>query len=365
MVFHEKLGSQGERVERLVALAGALVPHVPGAERTRAERAALLAKADLRSGMVGEFPELQGVMGGHYARAQNEPEPVARAIAEQYAPKGPDDRCPNEPESVVWRSPTSSTRSPASSPPTFKPTGSKDPFALRRAALGVIRLVLENGLRLPLRQAFDAALAGYGDRFPSERRAAVPGELLAFFADRLKVHLRAEGARHDLVTAAFAAGEEDDLVRLLARVEALGSFLATDDGRNLLVAYRRASNIVGIEEKRDKRRFEGEPDPAHAPRAGRDRPPRRPAARPRPDRCGVGGEDYAAAMAELASLRPPVDAFFDQVKVNADEPALRVNRLLLLGLIRSALGRVADFGLIEDAGSAAGRAVASPLREST
>lgn len=354
MVFHADLGSQAERVERLVALAGALVPYVPGAERTQAERAALLAKADLRSGMVGEFPELQGIMGGHYARAQNEPEPVARAIAEQYAPNGPDDICPNEPESVVVALADKLDPLAGFFAADIKPTGSKDPFALRRAALGVIRLVLENGLRLPLRQAFDAALAGYGDRFTAERRATVPGELLAFFADRLRVHLRAEGARHDLVTAAFAVGEEDDLVRLLARVDALGSFLATDDGRNLLVAYRRASNIVGIEEKRDKRRFEGEPDPALL------REPTEIAlhdallrARGRIE-AALAAEDYAAAMAELASLRPPVDAFFDRVKVNADEPDLRVNRLLLLGLIRSALGRVADFGLIEDAGAAAG-----------
>jgi glycyl-tRNA synthetase beta chain len=222
----------------------------------------LLAKADLRSGMVGEFPELQGIMGGHYARAQNEPEPVARAITEQYAPKGPDDRCPNEPESVVVALADKLDSLAGFFAADVQAHRLEGPLRAPSCRLGRDPAGLENGLRLPLRQAFDAALAGYGDRFPSERRAAVPGELLAFFADRLKVHLRAEGARHDLVTAAFAAGEEDDLVRLLARVEALGSFLATDDGRNLLVAYRRASNIVGIEEKRDKRRFEGEPDPA-------------------------------------------------------------------------------------------------------
>jgi glycyl-tRNA synthetase beta chain len=175
-------------------------------------------------------------------------------------------------------------------------------------------------------------------------------ELLRFFADRLKVHLRGEGVRHDLISAVFAAGEEDDLVRLLARVDALGAFLVTDDGRNLLTAYRRASNIVGIEEKRDKRRYEEAPDPAllREP-AETELYQALTAARGRIE-AALAAEDYAAAMAAVAALRPPVDRFFDEVMVNVDDPQLRVNRLRLLGLIRSALGRVADFGLIEDAG---------------
>jgi glycyl-tRNA synthetase beta chain len=349
MVFHAELGSLGQRVERLVALSGRLVPHLPGADRATAERAALLAKADLRTGMVGEFPELQGVMGGHYARAQGEDEAVAQAIAEHYAPKGPDDRCPSEPASVAVALAEKVDALAGFFAADIKPTGSKDPFALRRAALGVIRLILENRLRLPLRQAFGAALDGYGERFAGRSEGTI-AELLRFFADRLKVHLRGEGVRHDLVSAVFAVGEEDDLVRLLARVDALNAFLVSEDGRNLLTAYRRASNIVGIEEKKDKRRYEGEPDPALL---------REPAERALHEallrvleriEAALAAEDYAGAMTALAELRAPVDAFFDRVMVNADEPELRANRLRLLGLIRSALGRVADFGLIEDVG---------------
>src|SRR5690242_7785020 len=214
--------------------------------------------------MVGEFPGLRGVMGGHYARAQGEEEAVALAIAEQYAPKGPDDRCPREPTSVVLALGDKLDALAGFFAAEIRPTGSKDPFALRRAALGVIRLTLENGLRLPLRQAFSAALDGYGDRFPPERSAAAAAELLAFFADRLKVHLRGEGVRHDLISAVFAAGEEDDLVRLLAQVDALNAFLVTDDGRDLLTAYRRASNIVQIESKKDKTEYNGLQQPTLA-----------------------------------------------------------------------------------------------------
>jgi glycyl-tRNA synthetase beta chain len=350
MVFHAELGSLGQRVERLVALSGRLVPHLPGTNRATAERAALLAKADLRTGMVGEFPELQGIMGGHYARAQGEDEAVARAIAEHYAPKGPDDRCPSEHASVAVALTEKIDALAGFFAADIKPTGSKDPFALRRAALGVIRLVLENRLRLPLRQAFGAALDGYGERFAGRGESTI-SELLRFFADRLKVHLRGEGVRHDLVSAVFAVGEEDDLVRLLARVDALNAFLVSDDGRNLLTAYRRASNIVGIEEKKDKRRYEGAPNPALL---------REPAERALHEaflrvleriEAALAAEEYAAAMTALAELRAPVDEFFDRVMVNADEPELRANRLRLLGLIRSALGRVADFGLIEDTGA--------------
>jgi glycyl-tRNA synthetase beta chain len=350
MVFHAELGLLGQRVERLVALAGRLVPHLSGADHAAAGRAALLAKADLRTGMVGEFPELQGIMGGHYARAQGEDEAIALAIAEHYAPKGPDDRCPSEPASIAVALADKLDTLVGFFAADIKPTGSKDPFALRRAGLGVIRLILENRLRLPLRQAFGAALDGYGERFAGRAETTIL-ELLRFFADRLKVHLRGEGVRHDLISAVFAAGEEDDLVRLLARVDALNAFLVTDDGRNLLTAYRRASNIVGIEEKKDKRRYEGVPDPAllrePAERALHEALER---AQARIE-TALAAEHYTDAMAALAALRAPVDEFFDRVMVNADEPDLRANRLLLLGLIRSALGRVADFALIEDTGA--------------
>lgn len=350
MVFHADLGSLGQRARRLVALAGALVPFVPGAERAPAERAAMLAKADLVTGMVGEFPELQGIMGGHYAAAQGESPAVAAAIRDQYAPKGPDDRCPTEPVSVVVALAEKLDTLAGFFAAGIRPTGSKDPFALRRAALGVIRLVLENELRLPLRQAFAAALRGYGDRPESPDRAA--GELLAFFADRLKVHLRERGVRHDLIAAVFAVGGEDDLVRLLARVAALRAFLDSEDGRNLLTAYRRASSIVAIEEKKDGRAYAGAPAPeALAEPAERalfhsleDATARIAAA--------LQAEDFTGAMAALAALRRPVDAFFDGVLVNSPEPRLRENRLLILSQIRPGLERVADFSLVEDPGRA-------------
>jgi glycyl-tRNA synthetase beta chain len=350
MVFHAELGSLGERVERLVALSGALVPHVAGADRLLAERAALLAKADLVTGMVGEFPELQGIMGAHYARAQGEPEAVAAAIRDHYAPKGPDDRCPTAPESVVVALADKLDTLVGFFGAGIRPTGSKDPFALRRAALGVIRLILENRLRLPLRAAFAAARDGYGDRLRGPDGEALGRELVAFLADRLKVHLRDRGVGHDLIAAAFAVGEEDDLVRLLARVDALRSFLDSEDGRNLLTAYRRASSIVGIEEKKDGRAYVGHPV------AGALAEPAEEAlfaalgqARASIERA-LADEDFVAAMAALASLRPPVDRFFEAVMVNVAEPDLRVNRLLLLGQIRSALERVAEFSMLDDAG---------------
>jgi glycyl-tRNA synthetase beta chain len=349
MVFHADLGTQSERVQRLVALTGSLAPYVPGAERASAERAALLAKADLVSGMVGEFPELQGVMGGHYARAQGESEAVAKAIAEHYSPRGPDDRCPTAPASVAVALADRLDSLVGFFGRGIRPTGSKDPFALRRAALGVIRLILENGLRLPIGAAVAAAREGYGARLAETDGLGLSREILSFLTERLKVHLRERGVRHDLVSAVFAAGEDDDLVRLLARVDALDRFLGSDDGRNLLVAYRRAGNIVGIEEKRDGRAYAGTPrpelwrEPAEQElglgleRAGRS------------IGTALETEDFAGAMTALAGLRRPVDTFFDLVLVNVDDAELRVNRLLSLNQLRSALSTVADFSLIEDA----------------
>ncbi len=351
MVFHAKLGSLGEKVRRLEVLAPELAAGVPGADATRVRRAASLCKADLVSEMVGEFPELQGMMGCHYAQDAGEPGDVATAIAEHYAPQGPGDRCPNAATSVALSLADKVDTLAGFFAIDEKPTGSKDPFALRRAALGVLRLILENRLRLPLRTAFERALDGYGEQFPDLDRAAVAADLLDFFADRLKVHLRTEGVRHDLISAVFAAGQDDDLIRLLAKVDALRDFLASDDGANLLVAYKRASNIVRIEEKRDDRRYGGAPDQSQlgqkeelalyshltkvaAEIAG-----------------ALGREAFTDAMAALARLRRPVDAFFDRVTVNSDDPGQRENRLRLLAQIRSALGAVADFSLIEDADS--------------
>ncbi|MFO1039103.1 MAG: glycine--tRNA ligase subunit beta [Geminicoccaceae bacterium] len=353
MVFHAQLGSLEDRVQRLVALAGALVPYVPGADRVLAERAALLAKCDLVTGMVGEFPELQGVMGGHYARVQGEPEAVCRAIAEHYAPKGPDDCCPTAPESVVVALADKLDTLAGFFGAGLRPSGAKDPFALRRAALGVIRLVLTNGLRLPLREVLGQALAGYGDRFPATEHAQIVQVLLPHVTDRLGQQLVAEtgagAASHSYVRAVLGTGD-DDLSRIRRRVLALASFLATADGQNLLTGYRRASNIVAIEEKKDGQPVEGQvvadllQEPVERTLAGGlDEAEGRIAA-------ALDAEDFTAAMAALASMRGPVDAFFESVMVNVPQRDTRANRLRLLGRIRAALSRVADFGLIEDSG---------------
>jgi glycyl-tRNA synthetase beta chain len=273
---------------------------------------------------------------------------VAAALAEHYAPQGPSDLCPSAPVSVAVALADKLDSLVGFFAIGEKQSGSKDPFALRRAALGAIRLILENRLRLLLKAAFMQSLAGYGDLLPEVDADAVSRELLGFFADRLKVHLKDSGVRHDLISAAFAAGEEDDLVRLLARVEALRGFLATEDGANLLVALRRASNIVRIEEKRDRRSYAGQPDGERLQAKEEQMLYSR--------LMTVGGditgalarEDFGDAMAALARLRQPVDAFFDRVTVNAEDPQLRENRLHLLGQIRSALGAIADFSLIQD-----------------
>jgi glycyl-tRNA synthetase beta chain len=349
MVFHARLGSLGDKVRRLEALAPRLAASVPGADVAQVRRAAALCKADLVSAMVGEFPELQGIMGRYHARHAGEPDNVATAIAEHYAPQGPSDRCPTAPTSVVIALADKLDTLVGFFAIGEKPTGSKDPFALRRAALGVLRLILENRLRLPLRAAFEQALAGYAAKLAELDRKGVAAELLEFFADRLKVHLRTEGVRHDLISAVFAAGHDDDLIRLLAKVDALRDFLATDDGANLLIAHRRASNIVRIEEKRDGRGYGGEPDSARLEQQEERTLYARLASVADEIAGALEREAFTEAMAALAKLRRPVDAFFDRVTVNTDDPRRRENRLCLLARIRSALGTVADFSLIEDA----------------
>jgi len=348
VVFHARLGSLGAKAVRLETLAGWLAQHVPEAGPGLATRAALLCKADLVTDMVKEFPELQGVMGRHYATLDGEPPKVAIAIAEHYAPQGPNDACPSAPESVAVALADKLDTLVGFFAIDEKPTGSKDPFALRRAALGTIRLVLENRLRLPLREAFRQALAGFGDQFAGVDAAALGSELLAFFADRLKVHLKDVGVRHDLISAVFAAAEEDDLVRLLAKVEALRAFLATDDGANLLTALRRASNIVRIEERRDRRSYAGQPDERRLEADEEQTLFFRLTTVGNDIAAALEREAFGEAMAALARLREPVDAFFDRVTVNAEDPQLRENRLYLLGQIRSALAAIADFSLIED-----------------
>jgi glycyl-tRNA synthetase beta chain len=346
-VFHEKLGSVGDKANRLAKLAPALFtfafPKDAGASLKLAARAGLLAKADLTSGLVGEFPELQGVMGRYYARNDREPDPVADAIGDHYAPQGPSDRCPSASVSVAVSLADKLDTLAGFFGIGETPTGSRDPFALRRAALGAIRLILENNIRISLTPAFKSACDGY----PSGARAETPGQLLAFFAERLKVHLREQGVRHDLVSAVFALGGEDDLVRLIARVKALQELLGSDDGANLLTAYRRASNIVSIEEKKDKRSYDG------AVNAGalKEEPERQlhqrlEAAVPLIEKA-VKEERVVDAMTALAGLRQPIDVFFDKVTVNAEDAALRENRLKLLSGIRRALGGVADFSVIE------------------
>jgi glycyl-tRNA synthetase beta chain len=341
-VFHAKLGSMLDKAGRVMRLVEAIVPHVPGADAAKALRAAELAKADLSSGMVGEFPELQGVMGRYYGRQEGEAADVAEAIAEHYSPLGPNDRCPTAPVSVAVALADKIDTLVGFFALGETPTGSKDPFALRRAALGVIRLILENGLRLPLREMFNASFA-----IADARGKDPTDDLLAFFADRLKVHLRERGVRHDLVAAVFAVGQEDDLVRLLARADALAAFLASDDGANLLTAYRRAANIVRIEERKDGAHYAGAPDDRLYAQPQESGLAARLAEAGGRSAASLARSDFAQAMAALAALRAPVDEFFDHVTVNCPDAALRANRLKLLARIRDTLNGVADFSLIE------------------
>jgi glycyl-tRNA synthetase beta chain len=393
IVFHEKLGSQAERIARITSLAGQLAP-VVGADPAKAERAAQLCKADLLTEVVGEFPELQGLMGKYYAEAQGEDEAVAHACEDHYKPKGPDDLVPGDPVSIAVALADKIDTLVGFWATDEKPTGSKDPYALRRAALGIIRIIIENELRLPLRsrlwrhfgvverdEAMAAAIAvlhPLHDQIvnisandielamklevlvsESERKIVSPKlvqahsylhqtrDLLSFFADRLKVQLREQGARHDLVDAVFALEGQDDLLMVVRRVEALGKFLDTDDGKNLLAGVKRASNILRIEEKKDGKAYAGAPDakllaePEEKALAAAVATAKAEAA------AAVAKEDFAAAMTAMASLRPAVDAFFDKVTVNADDKAVRANRLTLLNEIRDATRAVADFSKIE------------------
>jgi glycyl-tRNA synthetase beta chain len=365
IVFHEKLGTQAERIARIERLAAELAPLV-GADVEKAKRAARLCEADLLTEVVGEFPELQGVMGKYYAEAQGEDEAVAHAIEDHYRPKGPDDLVPSVPVSVAVALADKIDTLVGFWAINEKPTGSKDPYALRRAALGVIRLILQNGLRLRLTPQFtnhrrvitglDPAIhasAAHDRTTKMDHRVkpgddgAEAGDLLFFFADRLKVQLREQGARHDLVDAVFALEGQDDLLLIVRRVEALGQFLDTEDGKNLLAGYKRATNIIRIEEKKDNRQYTGAPD------AGLYKQAEEKAlaqaielAKPEAERA-VATEDFAAAMRAMARLRPHVDAFFDKVTVNVDDKTLRENRLKLLNEIRAATRAVADFSRIE------------------
>nr|WP_319484622.1 glycine--tRNA ligase subunit beta [uncultured Cohaesibacter sp.] len=335
MVFHEKLGTQSQRVARLVALSEALAPKV-GADAALAARAAKLAKADLVTDMVFEFTELQGLMGRYYALAQNEDPKVADAIEMHYKPQGPSDEVPTEPVSISVALADKLDLLTGFWAIDEKPTGSKDPFALRRAALGVIRILEENGIRLSLLDSFKTARADF----------AQGDDLLSFFVDRLSVYLKDKGARHDLLDAVFALGGQDDIVMISKRVEALGSFLASDDGANLLAGYRRAANILRAEEKKSDASFEGLVEGAHL------HEPEEVAlaaaietARVAAEEA-VSAENFEAAMSALATLRAPVDAFFEKVLVNDERPDVRENRLKMLNQIRATTLTVADFSKI-------------------
>src|SRR5579859_4168113 len=372
IVFHEKLGTQGERIKRIERLATELAPLV-GADVEKARRAAHLAKADLITEVVGEFPELQGLMGKYYALAQGEDASVAASCEEHYKPQGPADRVPTDPVSVAVALADKIDTLVGFWAIDEKPTGSKDPYALRRAALGMIRILISSELRIHLWDAFSRATVIYRQsgnanvtagidawiKKADEARESVrdtlervskglgASGLQDFFADRLKVQLREQGARHDLVDAVFSLGGQDDLLLVVRRVEALGQFLDSDDGKNLLAGTKRANNILAIEEKRDKRTFDGAPNPALYSL---------PEERALADAIdlakveasvAVMNEDFASAISFMAMLRPAVDAFFDHVKVNDDDPKVRENRLKLLNEIRSATRAVADFSKIE------------------
>lgn len=348
IIFHARLGTLDEKVDRMQALATSISRHVPGADMDRVRSASRLAKADLVTGMVGEFPELQGLMGRHYALNDGENAEVADAVAEHYAPRGPRDRCPTAPVSVAVALADKIDTLVGFYAIGEKPTGSKDPFALRRAALGVIRLILQNSLSLKLRGVFMNAYELYAESAVADSRAdEVARELMEFVADRLKVHLRDRGIRHDRITAVFSLTGEDDLLRFMARVGALDEFLAGEDGENLLTAYRRAANIVRIEEKNDGAAYQGRADDALL----RERQERdlfeALAASEKEIAERLAAEQYVDAMSVLSRLRRPVDAFFDDVTVNCGEPDLRRNRLFLLSQIGSALESVADFSKIE------------------
>jgi glycyl-tRNA synthetase beta chain len=351
IVFHEKLGTQAERIARIEALAGHIA-QIIDADIPKTERAARLAKADLLTEVVGEFPELQGLMGKYYAQAQGEDEAVAHACEDHYKPQGPSDLVPADRVSVAVALADKLDTLVGFWAIGEKPTGSKDPYGLRRAALGVIRIALSNAIDLVPRTAFDTHIRQFRPDWSDLEISTAGGSVVEFFYERLKVQLRDEGARHDLVDAVLRLrGTEVGIVSIVRRVEALGKFLDADDGKTLLAGYKRATNIIRIEEKKDGREYVERPDPslyrqpeektlAQAIDTAREEAG-----------AAVARGDYEAAMRAMAKLRPHVDAFFDKVTVNvadgADKEKLRENRLKLLNQIRVATEAVADLSCIE------------------
>jgi glycyl-tRNA synthetase beta chain len=356
VVFHEKLGTQGARVARIAKLAEELAASV-GADPALARRAATLAKADLTTEVVGEFPEVQGLMGRRYATLQGEDAAVAAAIEDHYKPQGPTDRTPTDPVSVAVALADKLDTLTGFWAIDEKPTGSKDPFALRRAALGVIRLIETNGVRAPLVLIFDGLFRRWAQTLGKPLdHAGLAHDLLGFVIDRLKVALRERGARFDLVDAAISGGRRltngeratlDDVVAITRRVEALGALLDSEDGKNLLAGAKRAANILKAEEKKDGAAAFAQPYDAALLREPEEKAlgAALDAAKAQAGHA-LDGEDFPGAMRALASLRGPVDAFFDKVTVNADEPSLRLNRLRLLEALREATRQVADFSKV-------------------
>ena len=337
ITFHEKLGTVAQRQDRFVALVDDFQGQLPEAV-SAAKQAAAILKADLVTEMVGEFPELQGLMGGYYASAEGLTPAVWAAVRDHYKPAGQADALPVEGAAILAALADKVDALAGFFGADLKPTGSKDPFALRRAALGVIRLITENGLRIALTDLFDAASQLYRNQGVTVENAS--SELLAFFADRLKVQQREAGVRHDLIDAVFALGGEDDLVRLLARVHALQAFVGTEDGKNLLAGYKRAANIL---KKEDYAQVDADYAREPAEQALVDALN---AAEPQAE-SAVAAEDFTAAMAALASLRWPIDAFFEAVTVNDADANKRASRLALLDRFRAAVHKVADFSRIE------------------
>ena len=404
IVFHEKLGTQGARVDRIKRLAEEIAPLV-GADPAKAVRAAELAKADLVTEVVGEFPEVQGLMGRRYAQLQGEDASVCAAIEDHYKPQGPSDRVPTDPVAISVALADKLDTLVGFWAIDEKPTGSKDPYALRRAALGVIRIILDNGLRLNLDQLFSAAFVLHSHHLNGSKEIQSSEDLLAFFHDRLKVQLRESGVRHDLVDAVLSlaplsrpvghplpqgergipatastqlspsplAGEggqrpgegsrdaepgdtagatehspasNADLLLIVRRVEALTAFLATEDGKNLLAGYNRAANILKAEEKKSGETFGGGIDFSRLEEDAELALAKAIEHAMPSVKAALAVENFAAAMTALAGLRAPVDAFFETILVNAPDPALRLNRLKLLTRIREACHQVADFSKI-------------------
>jgi glycyl-tRNA synthetase beta chain len=348
IVFHEKLGTQGERIKRIERLAAGIAPLV-GANVEKAKRAAHLAKADLLTEVVGEFPELQGLIGKYYALAQGEDASVAAASEEHYKPQGPADRVPTDPVSIAVALADKIDTLVGFWLIDERPTGSKDPYALRRAALGVIRIVLERRIKISLRTVVEKHFENSYAKEYLEVSDKID-DLMLFLEDRLEVQLRDQKARHDLVDAVLSAEslfKGDSLVSIVDRVEALGKFLDTDDGTNLLAGSKRAANILRIEEKKDDKEYDDEPDAALY-LLNEEKALAKAIEQAKAEAsAAVAKEDFAAAMSAMAKLRPAVDAFFDKVKVNDDDPKVRENRLKLLNEIRAATRSVADFSKIE------------------